>query len=288
MRDTTDKECSVYLDNIVFDPTDPIRLGRFWEQALGAKTLTETPDLYEARLALPGGDRIDLCFVRVPSLSATPQRLHLDLSPDSDHQATVERLRRLGARDCDVGQGEVPWVVLAAFCVLEPRDLHTRTGAIACLPLDSGDPARDSEFWSWLTGWQEVPGYAPRTLRHSSGTGPLLELCTEPQVKGAAKNRMHLDVRLEDAGNVTTAGETCRGACSRTLPVTSCACSLRCEDPLARTRSMIIVPTSGAPPPPRGSDVEERLGEVSQVLLRGIIMILALHGAHGALPHRVA
>jgi hypothetical protein len=37
--------------------------------------------------------------------------------------------------------------------------------------------------------------------------GPLLELCPEPSPKGAAKNRLHLDVRLEageDADDVAT------------------------------------------------------------------------------------
>ena len=37
----------------------------------------------------------------------------------------------------------------------------------------------------------------PAALRHPSGRGPLLELCPEPAPKGAAKNRLHLDIRLE-------------------------------------------------------------------------------------------
>ena len=37
----------------------------------------------------------------------------------------------------------------------------------------------------------------PSALRHPSGRGPLLELCPEPRPKGAAKNRLHLDLRLE-------------------------------------------------------------------------------------------
>jgi hypothetical protein len=42
-----------------------------------------------------------------------------------------------------------------------------------------------------------VAGVAPRSLRHPSLRGPLLELCPEPAAKGTAKNRLHLDVRLE-------------------------------------------------------------------------------------------
>ena len=34
-------------------------------------------------------------------------------------------------------------------------------------------------------------------LRHPSGRGPLLEICPEPAPKTPAKNRFHLDIRLE-------------------------------------------------------------------------------------------
>jgi hypothetical protein len=55
-------------------------------------------------------------------------RVHLDLaSTSAAHQAElVGRLRDLGATPADVGQGDVPWVVLAdpegnELCVLSPR-----------------------------------------------------------------------------------------------------------------------------------------------------------------------
>jgi len=43
-----------------------------------------------------------------------------------DQEAEVARLRALGATDVDLGQGDVPWKVLADpegndFCVLTPR-----------------------------------------------------------------------------------------------------------------------------------------------------------------------
>ena len=38
---------------------------------------------------------------------------------------------------------------------------------------------------------------AGHALRHPSLRGPVLALCPEPAPKGPAKNRMHLDVRLE-------------------------------------------------------------------------------------------
>jgi hypothetical protein len=40
-------------------------------------------------------------------------------------------------------------------------------------------------------------GVAPRSLRHPSLLGPVLELCPEPAPKGTTKNRLHLDIRLE-------------------------------------------------------------------------------------------
>ena len=42
----------VYLENVVFDATDPQALGRFWEIALGTETLTDEADVFETRLAV--------------------------------------------------------------------------------------------------------------------------------------------------------------------------------------------------------------------------------------------
>lgn len=68
---------------------------------------------------------------------------------------------------------------------------------LTAIQLDSADPARDVEFWAWLTGWERVAGAAAPTLRHPSGRGAVLELCPEPVAKGEGKNPVHLDVRLE-------------------------------------------------------------------------------------------
>jgi hypothetical protein len=131
-----------------------------------------------------------------------PARPRAHLLGGTAQAEVVERLVGLGARHLDIGQGEVPWVVLAdpegnPFCVMEDREAYADTGPLAALPLDSADPDRDAEFWAWLTGWTDVAGAAPRSLRHPSMRGPLLELCPEPAPKGAVKNRLHLDVRLE-------------------------------------------------------------------------------------------
>ena len=145
---------------------------------------------------------LDLCFPRVAEPSTEPPRLHLDLAGGARQAEEVDRLLGLGARHLDIGQGDVPWVVLAdpegnPCCVMEDREAYAGSGPIAALPLDSADPDRDAAFWSWLTGWTVVNGVELRSLRHPSGLGPLLELCPERTPKGASKNRVHLDVRLE-------------------------------------------------------------------------------------------
>lgn len=192
----------MYFENLVFDAVDPQRLGRFWEAVIGGDRLTDEDAGFETRLAVEGGPELDLCFQRVPDAPADPVRLHLDLVGGARQGEEVDRLLGLGARHLDIGQGDVPWVVLAdpegnPFCVMEERAAYADTGPIAAIPLDSADPDRDAAFWSWLTGWTEVAGVAPRSLRHPSRRGLLLELCPEPAPKGAAKNRLHLDVRLE-------------------------------------------------------------------------------------------
>jgi hypothetical protein len=189
----------VYLENIVFDAVGPQRLGGFWEAALGCERLTDEPDGFETRLTVDGGPVLDLCFQRVAEPSSEPPRLHLDVAGGTRQAEVVERLLGLGARPLDIGQGDVPWVVLAdpegnPLCVMEEREAYEGSGPLAALPLDSADPDRDAQFWSWLTGWTAV---APGSLRHPSLRGPLLELCAEPAGKGPVKNRVHLDVRLE-------------------------------------------------------------------------------------------
>ncbi len=189
------------LENVVVDSADPHRLGRFWEAALGCEQLTDEPAGYETRLAVEGGPTIDLCFQPVTDGPRPSPRLHLDVAGAERRAEVVQRLLALGARHLDIGQGDVPWVVLAdpednPFCVMEQRPEYADSGVLAALPLDSADQARDRAFWAWLSGWTPVEAGLP-ALRHPSGRGPLLELCRESVPKGRDKNRWHLDVRLE-------------------------------------------------------------------------------------------
>jgi hypothetical protein len=208
----------MYLENLVVDALEPQQLGRFWQAALGTETLTDEPGIFETRLAVDGGPELDLCFQPVTERPSPSPRLHLDLSGGARQAEVVDRLLALGARHVDIGQGDVPWVVLSdpegnPFCVMEERAEYAGAGPVAALPLDSADPDRDAGFWAWLTGWTDVPDAGLRSLRHPSGVGPLLELCPEHAAKGPGKNRLHLDLRLEagDDADALAAGILERG-----------------------------------------------------------------------------
>lgn len=71
---------------------------------------------------------LPLLFAGGPAAKTGQNRVHLDLPTRSAaHQAAeVKRLLGLGAEPADIGQRDVPWVVLAdpegsEFCVLTPR-----------------------------------------------------------------------------------------------------------------------------------------------------------------------
>jgi Glyoxalase-like domain len=110
---------------------DDSALGRFWAEALGWSVSSEEPGVINVgpegfNYPDPVAVCIDIC--RVPEPKTVKNRVHVDLATTSAvHQADlVARLQDLGATRADVGQGDVPWTVLAdpegnEFCVLEPR-----------------------------------------------------------------------------------------------------------------------------------------------------------------------
>lgn len=187
------------LEDVVWDARAPRTLGRFWSEALGAAVTVDDEDGVEARLGLGPDLFLDLCLGPPCVPADVPQRLHLDLVGGEHQDVVVERLLGLGARHADVGQGDVPWVVLAdpegnAFCVMEDRPAYRAgSGPLAALPLDSADPDRDARFWAAVTGWEPTP-QDPHALRHASGHGPLLELVPEGEPR-RGKSTLHLDVR---------------------------------------------------------------------------------------------
>jgi hypothetical protein len=106
---------------LVVDCRDPELVARFWSAALDLP-LQEDEDEDGEWWMEPGDGSPDILFQRVPEPKAVKNRLHLDLRPD-DQLAEVARLIGLGAREKDIGQGDVTWVVMAdpednEFCVL--------------------------------------------------------------------------------------------------------------------------------------------------------------------------
>ena len=114
---------AVDWEQVVVDAADPVALGRWWAQALGWVVLNDSAEEFEIR---PSPDQLPgLIFSPSQDVKRTKNRLHLDLRPD-DQEAEVARVLGLGARRVDIGQGTVPWVVLAdpegnEFCILSAR-----------------------------------------------------------------------------------------------------------------------------------------------------------------------
>lgn len=187
------------LVNVVVDAGNPSALARFWSAAIGRPVVISNP--HEVGLALSVSPPIWLVFVPVPEPKTVKNRIHLDLAtyPPAQQRELVERLKGLGARPADVGQKDVPWVVLGdpegnELCVLEPRETHGYSGPVASIVVDAVEPPRMASFWSAATGWPVVRTERWGTLlRAASGDGPYLELvgCSDEKI---GKNRVHLDV----------------------------------------------------------------------------------------------
>src|SRR5690242_15278071 len=183
---------------------DNTALGRFWAEALGWGVFSEGPNVSgvgPAGFVWPDSVAVCVCVVTVPNPETVKYRVHLDLATTSAaHQAElVARLRALGATPADVGQGDVPWRVLAdpegnEFCVLEPRETYPDTGPIARVVVDCADPPAMARFWGEATDWtrHEVTGDRA-VLRSAKGVGPYLDFIRTPGVK-TVPDRVHLDL----------------------------------------------------------------------------------------------
>ena len=190
------------LVNLVIDAARPEVLADFWAALLGWHVAVEEPGEIDVRAPESDGWDLDLVFVPVPEPKEVKNRIHLDLaSTTPEHQAElVARALELGGRRVDLGQGDVPWVVLAdpegnEFCVLEPREQYADTGAVASILVDAHDPELLAGFWARITGRpiQAREGGVLVGLRAPSGRGPWLEFLRNDDVK-LVKNRVHLDV----------------------------------------------------------------------------------------------
>jgi hypothetical protein len=125
---------------VVVDCHDPAVLAEWWRETLGWTKVYEAddevvivpPHLLDETFAAgtpwnqqnPG-----LVFGRNPDGKVAKNRLHIDLAPNTsqDRDAEIASLVARGATAVDIGQVDVPWIVLAdpegnEFCVLTSRD----------------------------------------------------------------------------------------------------------------------------------------------------------------------
>ncbi|MFF4357087.1 VOC family protein [Streptomyces sp. NPDC001604] len=184
---------------------DAPAVGRFWAEALGRHAYSPGVTTYvgpAGGLVWPHPTVLGIDVVPVPEpKTTTKNRVHLDLATTSAaHQAElIARLEALGATQADVGQGKVPWTVLAdpegnEFCVLEPREIYRDTGPIAAVVIDCADPRAMARFWDEALDWNlhEVSD-DHASLRSAEGVGPYLELLRTPDAK-TVPDRIHLDL----------------------------------------------------------------------------------------------
>ncbi|MFC5186924.1 VOC family protein [Actinomadura harenae] len=184
---------------------DDAALGRFWAEVLDWGMDSEGPgvtNLGPKGLTYPDPSALYIDVVRDEGAKTVKNRAHVDLATTSEaHQAElVARLTELGATPADIGQGDVPWTVLAdpegnEFCVLEPREIYRDTGPMAAVVVDCVDPRAMARFWGEAMDWtvHEVTD-DQATMRSSKGVGPYLEFVRTPDVK-TVRNRIHLDLR---------------------------------------------------------------------------------------------
>ncbi|GAA1560935.1 VOC family protein [Streptomyces globosus] len=183
---------------------DDSALGRFWAEVLGWGIDSEAPgvtNLEPVGFSYPDPSAVCIDLIARPEPKTVKNRVHIDLATTSAaHQAElVGRLEDLGATLADVGQGDVPWTVMAdpegnEFCVLEPRPVYRDTGPIAALVVDCADPRAMARFWGEATDWTVAEAADDHaSLRSAQGVGPYLEFVRTPDAK-TVWNRVHLDI----------------------------------------------------------------------------------------------
>ena len=195
---------------MLIDANDTDLLATFWAAALGWERDDDPdePAILAPGVPYPSSRALPLIFLPVPERKSVRNRVHIDLATSSGaHQAElVARLLALGAARIDIGQGDVPWQVLAdpegnEFCVLEPRPAYAVTGPVAAIVVDCADPAAQAGFWSQAAGWTvRESGADFASLRSPDDAGPYLEFLRVPGAK-SVKNRLHVDVAPPPGGD---------------------------------------------------------------------------------------
>lgn len=192
------------LVQVNYKARDDSALGRFWAEALGWGVSSEGPGVTNVEpegFAWPDPAVLYIDVVTVPDPETVKYRAHIELATTSaaHHAELVARLQELGATPADMGQGDVPWTVLAdpegnVFCVLEPREIYRDTGPIAAVVVDCEDPRAIARFWDEAMDWtlhEVTDDHA--LLRSAKDVGPYLQFLRTPHLKDMW-NRVHLDL----------------------------------------------------------------------------------------------
>ena len=186
---------------VVVEARDVRGLARFWAEALGWRE--EGDD----RVRPLAGGPVELVFAASERAKAGKNRLHLDLTGGADQAGEVGRLLALGARRVDIGQGDVPWDVLAdpegnEFCVLPGAPAAERLAQVC---QDAADPAVQGRFWTAATGWQvtEEGGWGVR-LAQAPGVAPSLVM-GPPVAPKSGVNRVRFGLTAEEPAGAEAA-----------------------------------------------------------------------------------
>jgi predicted enzyme related to lactoylglutathione lyase len=111
---------------IEIDCADPGKVAAFWAAAFGWEAQEQGAFWWMSATGNPADSPV-FVFASVPEPKSTKNRMHFDVvTKGCDQAEEVERLEGLGATQIDIGQGDVPWVVMAdpegnEFCVLARR-----------------------------------------------------------------------------------------------------------------------------------------------------------------------
>jgi len=111
---------------IQIDCADPAKVAAFWAEAYGWEVKEQGEFLWMSASGSPADSPV-FVFAAVPEPKTIKNRLHFDVvTKGCDQAEEVARLEALGATRIDIGQGDVPWVVMAdvegnKFCVLARR-----------------------------------------------------------------------------------------------------------------------------------------------------------------------
>ncbi|WP_333773581.1 VOC family protein [Streptomyces sp. IBSBF 3136] len=188
------------LTGIVFDALDVPRMNRFWREATRGRT-----------------DGLHLRFVPTAQpKTAHKNRVHLDLAGGPDWEDEVARLLALGATRADIGQGDVPWDVLAdpegnEFCVLRPGHpgVLAESGLVAiCLDVAEPDRSAQSAFWQARADWHAIESHDWGVRLRRTPTGTVSLVMGPPAAPKEARNRLRLEVTRHsgEAGEFLDAG----------------------------------------------------------------------------------